>query len=459
MGAGETKIALAYGATNFANAAMQQLFVTYYIDVFMNINGVTSGWFFFGELVFLLWNSIDDVLFGWIIDTCYSSHSYDRHRTSIIYGGFLWSVSFVVLFYPDFDVDSSPIVTGLHFALSLCFYDGCLSWVMVSHSALLADITYNTKQRAKCNMFSALMSSIGCFSVFFGRLYWDSSELDSFRRYCAVLAIISAFGFQFTAHNIAKFPRPRADEELGEKENVVFSQVISLRTFLVHISSQWNLILWMGVSTIQVFNCHFNSNFFSIFIKYFMGNDYVLFQSVCIFLSSICPHFVVMALSPLVATYGVYPVIKGLIICKITLAVLALSLEIAWLSWTFIPLYLLLNKVFNEALCRHGNIVVANLVDEDAVRYNRKTSVSAMMFGVVAFVTKPGQSLAPMFTWALLNDNLTEPQSESGPTIVFLITVVPLVCGLLQLLLWLRFTLKGSVLSSIQQQRIALECE
>lgn len=35
-----TRIPIAYSATAFSNAAMQQVFVTYYIDLFMSIHGV-----------------------------------------------------------------------------------------------------------------------------------------------------------------------------------------------------------------------------------------------------------------------------------------------------------------------------------------------------------------------------------------------------------------------------------
>jgi len=46
--------------------------------------------------------------------------------------------------------------------------------------------------------------------------------------------------------------------------------------------------------------------------------------------------------------------------------------------------------------------VVSDLVDEDAVIHGRPQAVSALMFGTVAFLSKPGQTFAPLVgTWLL----------------------------------------------------------
>jgi Na+/melibiose symporter-like transporter len=58
--------------------------------------------------------------------------------------------------------------------------------------------------------------------------------------------------------------------------------------------------------------------------------------------------------------------------------------------------------VFTEGTCKLLNLVVGDLVDEDTVIHGRRQAVSALMFGTVAFVSKPGQTLAPLIgTWLL----------------------------------------------------------
>lgn len=48
------------------------------------------------------------------------------------------------------------------------------------------------------------------------------------------------------------------------------------------------------------------------------------------------------------------------------------------------------------------NLVITDLVDEDFVVNRRQQAASALLFGMVALVTKPGQTFAPLIgTWLL----------------------------------------------------------
>lgn len=58
--------------------------------------------------------------------------------------------------------------------------------------------------------------------------------------------------------------------------------------------------------------------------------------------------------------------------------------------------------MFTEGTCKLLNLVVTDLVDEDLVLNRRKQAASALLFGMVALVTKPGQTFAPLLgTWLL----------------------------------------------------------
>ena len=60
------------------------------------------------------------------------------------------------------------------------------------------------------------------------------------------------------------------------------------------------------------------------------------------------------------------------------------------------------NRVFTEGTCKLLTLVISDLVDEDCVLHRRKQAVSALMFGTVALLSKPGQTLAPLIgTWLL----------------------------------------------------------
>ena len=113
--------------------------------------------------------------------------------------------------------------------------------------------------------------------------------------------------------------------------------------------------------------------------------------------------------------------------------------------------------------------MLANIVDEDQVINKREQTASAMIFGVNALFTKPGQSFAPMLGWTILymnnfreavnpdsllqsEDQSFDPNKSTINEIVFgMLCLVPACCAALQLLLWFKFTLKGNYLQNIKE--------
>ena len=74
----------------------------------------------------------------------------------------------------------------------------------------------------------------------------------------------------------------------------------------------------------------------------------------------------------------------------------------SWCPYSVLCLLSCSNRVFTEGTCKLLNLVVTDLVDEDLVLNRRKQAASALLFGMVALVTKPGQTFAPLIgTWLL----------------------------------------------------------
>ncbi|XP_047558747.1 transmembrane protein 180 isoform X4 [Lutra lutra] len=137
------------------------------------------------------------------------------------------------------------------------------------------------------------------------------------------------------------------------------------------------------------------------------------------------------------------------------------------------------NRVFTEGTCKLLTLVVTDLVDEDLVLNRRKQAASALLFGMVALVTKPGQTFAPLLgTWLLCfytgHDLFQQPPltpvgsaqpwpeppapaPAQAPTLrqgcFYLLVLVPITCALLQLFTWSQFTLHGRRLHMVKAQR------
>jgi hypothetical protein len=86
-------------------------------------------------------------------------------------GGALLALAFCIPFNPIWSLENSDVAVGMHFFFSLLVYESLFSYVMVAHTALLADITNISLEREKCNLYGALMGSFGSLSVFIGQ-FW-----------------------------------------------------------------------------------------------------------------------------------------------------------------------------------------------------------------------------------------------------------------------------------------------
>ena len=72
--------AVAYGAVSFSSAAMHNIFITYYIHFFMETFPVSDGWFYVGEILFMIWNAFNDPLFAWWLERSQSNISSSKIR-------------------------------------------------------------------------------------------------------------------------------------------------------------------------------------------------------------------------------------------------------------------------------------------------------------------------------------------------------------------------------------------
>ena len=95
--------------------------------------------------------------------------------------------------------------------------------------------------------------------------------------------------------------------------------------------------------------------------------------------------------------------------------------------------------------------------------------MAATLIGTSSLLAKPGESLAPMLGWKVLNTVANERQTDEDATdttmdtrkqaLLYLLLSLPLFTVSLQLLLWSFFTLRGSYLSRISHRVKELEGE
>ncbi len=77
-------------------------------------------------------------------------------------GGPLMAASFAIFWFPW------PLIpASLQFGLALCVYDGFLTWVDQSHSALLVDLVSTPAERAQMTMLTSVFGLVRAVSAQF----------------------------------------------------------------------------------------------------------------------------------------------------------------------------------------------------------------------------------------------------------------------------------------------------
>ncbi|PKK28143.1 transmembrane protein 180, transcript variant X2 [Columba livia] len=383
--------AVIYGSLSLFVSILHNVFLLYYVDTFVSVYKIDKLSFWIGETVFLIWNSLNDPLFGWLSDRVFLSTQ-----------------------QPGAEISSPEVVLKRLRALS--------------HNGPLFAIS---------------------FLAFW--VAWAHPGLQFLLCLCMLYI---------------------------EKHSVPQEKRITLAEYLQQLSRHHNFLWFVCMNLVQVFHCHFNSNFFPLFLEHLLSDQIsVSTGSFLLGVSYIAPHLNNLYFLSLCRRCGVYAVVRGLFFLKLTLSVVMLLAgpDQVYLLCIFIAS----NRVFTEGTCKLLNLVVTDLVDEDLVLNRRKQAASALLFGMVALVTKPGQTFAPLIgTWLLCaytgydifqrnplsNVVSAQPKLESAaalePTLrqgcFYLLVFVPIACALLQLLSWSQFSLHGKRLQMVKAQRQSL---
>ncbi|XP_069850671.1 transmembrane protein 180 isoform X2 [Dipodomys merriami] len=488
--------AVVYGSLALFTSILHNVFLLYYVDTFVSVYKINKTAFWVGETVFLLWNSLNDPLFGWLSDRQFLS-SQPRSGTGPSSRAVVlarvralgWHGPLLALSFLAFWVPWAP--AGLQFLLCLCLYDGFLTLVDLHHHALLADLALSAHDRTHLNFYCSLFSAAGSLSVFASYSFWNKEDFSSFRAFCVALAASSGLGFlgatQLLRRRVEAARRDPGcsalamDGGLGGDDLPVGGEEagrITLGQYLRQLAGHQNFLWFVGMDLVQVFHCHFNSNFFPLFLEHLLSDHISLSTgSFLLGISYVAPHLNNLYFLPLCRRWGVYAVVRGLFLLKLGLSLLMLLAGPDHPS--LLCFFIASNRVFTEGTCKLLTLVVTDLVDEDLVLNHRKQAASALLFGMVALVTKPGQTFAPLLgTWLLCfytgHDlfqqppmtpvgsvqpwpELPAPAPAQAPTLrqgcFYLLVLVPIICALLQLFTWSQFTLHGRRLYMVKAQR------
>lgn len=161
------------------------------------------------------------------------------------------ALSFMAVWFPWLGLPP-----GLRFVACLCLYDGFLTWIDISHSALLVDLAVSERERSDMSLYSSIFSGFGSLTVFSSFVFWDRANVGPFQAFCAVIAAISAAGFWFSARFLKKWYMisKKADNMEVVEPPPAFSATAKL-PWQQYLRQSWrnsNLLYFSLLSLVQV---------------------------------------------------------------------------------------------------------------------------------------------------------------------------------------------------------------
>lgn len=253
---------VAFAATTFAATAMGTVFNFYYVKIFLNYYKVSEDWFQFSQMLFLVWNMLNDPVFAYVQD--HYGGGWNR-RHIVLYGAPLYAASFLVPWFP-WSTEGSW-VTGLHFLFMLYFYDLMFTAVLLTHGCIHAEMSQDPHDRIKRVQFINMASLLGSGSVLLCELFSGSLEdFTSFQATCVLIAMVSWLCMSYTGlHSHTKYELDAIEASQSPHVTVNRSTPHSIFKLTWQLITTKNFITFVLVNFMAEFHKSFFHNFAAVF--------------------------------------------------------------------------------------------------------------------------------------------------------------------------------------------------
>lgn len=255
--------ALAYAATTLGASAINGVFQFYYVKVYLNFFLVSDDAFQSAQITYMLWNAVNDPLFGYLQDNCQQFSITRTRRHSILYGAPLFALSFCLLWFAWGDYKESGWLSGLQLAVCLCFYDAMFTFVLLAQCALFAEMSQKQEDRLSLVRYSTAAHIVGSSSVFL--VSYVSNNLEHFRTFQLFTVILGLFALVcFVYSGLHSKSEYDVVPSVEDAEIVEPKQQQPWWRLVLQICSQLNFISFVLVNFCQIYHMAFLQNFSGI---------------------------------------------------------------------------------------------------------------------------------------------------------------------------------------------------
>ena len=266
---------VAYAATSLGASFINPVFTFYYVKVYFSRFHVSEPWFQFAQVIFMIWNAINDPLFGCLQDNARSWAVFRSRRHSILYGAPLFVAAFILPWFPwaNYESSASAWIAGIQLLVALCFYDAMFTFVLLAQCALLAELSANQTDRVRLVQYSQAAGLLGSVSVLICET--TSSGLQHYARFqiaCIGLGLAAGACFIYTGLNadtqfdhLVESAADKNSKELSEdRPQAGYDGIWAVLRQTRHIFAQRSFVSFILMNFCQIYHTTFLANFANI---------------------------------------------------------------------------------------------------------------------------------------------------------------------------------------------------
>uniref|UniRef100_A0A915PT21 Uncharacterized protein n=1 Tax=Setaria digitata TaxID=48799 RepID=A0A915PT21_9BILA len=406
-------------------------------------------------MLFVIWNAINDPLFGYIQDV---STTWFHCRTKVIsYMGPCLAVSFLILWFPWSSTYqlSSPYVVGSHLIVGLFLYDAFYSCVNVAWNALFAETTCNKSERISALKFSqfAVLLSVNVVPIT-EKLTNGLTDFRIFQCISVGISILALLCFKVTGSlqyqkNLLLEDLPSATP-LHEKSEKKFMHAFKI-TKQILTKSDFRII----TITYFLHACRsaIHLNFATIATELLIPEKIMmkgswkmsLFYAAC----TLIPQLLVILSGNMITRVGAASVIRKSFMASMITSVFLLIF--GYNRPYLIVLFMLFDSISVHSIAPLYQVLMADYADDDMIYFSRQKPVSTIIYSLAALLVRPAQSIAPFAVVMILThfgykeyqiSNVVTMRLTDGMFLVVCSTT--LVISVAQLMVFYPFALKCS---------------
>ncbi|CAC5412871.1 unnamed protein product [Mytilus coruscus] len=420
---------VAYCASGIAFRMVSTAYSFYYVKVFMNLYHIEAYWFQMAQLVYLLWNVLNDPLFAYIQDSTRLRITKTR-RESILYCGPLLVTSFIIPWFPWGD---NSWVVGLHLIVSLVAWDTVCSFMALTMSALFVELSDKIDDRILLTKYYHTACILGTPTVLLLEFTSDSlSNVKTFQTTTVLIAVCSGLLFLYAGINISSpydlKTITRTNSDMDQSNQIDKNISVENESYCKQVCQYLSDINFIAFAV---------TFFFHVFHKYFVIN----------FLGIVCDHLIPDDIFPkrckkdfLWWNPFYICMVKSVYGCMVLAGIIMLYIGQGH-TWCLI-IFLMLDSCAISVVYAFFGMAQADLADINKTKYKRERPLSSMVFGTSSLIARPAISLSPMLVAAILDTygysqlKGTESSVELKHAMFMLVCCYPIIIGSIQFVSW-----------------------